>query len=421
MYHPARIFIRFVLRQFFARINVTGAKLVDFGPLLIVANHPNDLLDPLLVVGTYPRPAWFLAKSTLFSTPFIAAILRGMHLVPVFRRQDNVDVTKNDESFKFAADLISLGKAIVIFPEGASLGERRLGPLKTGAARIACQAEHLANFTLGLKIQPVGITYSQFKRFRSSVTVHVAEPITLIDWAAQYESNPREVVREITELISAKLREITIEVPLTGAAHLAERIGMLFQSLGVGRDEWSRLRIVARNLAQIESIDSATRDDIIQRVDRYFEHAAELGLDGDENLTPWVRRATWPMTLMALAISPLAILGAIICYPPYKLTGIYVSRMVRDPVEHGGAKLSAGVVLYTLWFGLLAFIVGLITHSILLAVLTYVELVLLAVVTNRTVWRLQIWLLWLFKPLSMAALRRERGQLIYDLQALRTV
>ena len=65
------------------------------GPLLLLPNHPNSLLDPTLVMATAERPVRFLAKSTLFGTP-LRPLLRAAGAIPVYRRQDEgVDTSKN--------------------------------------------------------------------------------------------------------------------------------------------------------------------------------------------------------------------------------------------------------------------------------------------------------------------------------------
>ena len=62
----------------FYRVERVGPPLPD-GALLLVANHPNTLLDPSLVQTTAGRPIRFLAKSTLFHGGFLSPF------IPAFR------------------------------------------------------------------------------------------------------------------------------------------------------------------------------------------------------------------------------------------------------------------------------------------------------------------------------------------------
>ena len=83
------------IAHLFYRVDHVGSPPAE-GPLLLLPNHPNALLDPALVMATADRPIRFLAKSTLFQTP-LRPILRAAGAIPVFRRQDQgVDATLDD-------------------------------------------------------------------------------------------------------------------------------------------------------------------------------------------------------------------------------------------------------------------------------------------------------------------------------------
>src|SRR5687768_1415620 len=81
----------------FYRIDTIGSVPAT-GPLLLLPNHPNALLDPALIMATAGRPVRFLAKSTLFSGPF-APLVRLAGAVPVYRPKDGAAVKRNTETF----------------------------------------------------------------------------------------------------------------------------------------------------------------------------------------------------------------------------------------------------------------------------------------------------------------------------------
>ena len=187
--------VQVALRVFFRRIEVRHPERLHLpGPLLLAGNHPNTLMDPLLAAVNRRQPIAFLAKSTFFKNPVVRAIMTSGNSIPIYRRQDTEAgaapatpeqvTTQNEAVFGRCYDYLGRGGTIMIFPEGTSVSERRLRPLKTGAARIALGAEARHDFKLGLKVVPVATNYFDPSRFRSDVLLNVAPPIRVEAYAA---------------------------------------------------------------------------------------------------------------------------------------------------------------------------------------------------------------------------------------------
>src|SRR6266487_1954247 len=134
--------LRFALRVYFSRVEVTGLENVpQTSPVIFVLNHPNALVDPAFLLCLAPRRVSFLAKAPLFRIPILGSLVRALESLPVYRRQDaGEDVDRNQETFVAARKLLARGGTIGICPEGVSHDETRLRPIKTGAARIALGA-----------------------------------------------------------------------------------------------------------------------------------------------------------------------------------------------------------------------------------------------------------------------------------------
>src|SRR5258706_8401097 len=59
------------------------------GPVLFAGNHPNSLIDPILIITTCGRKVHFAAKDALFKGRLMRAVLRGLGAVPIKRRDDH--------------------------------------------------------------------------------------------------------------------------------------------------------------------------------------------------------------------------------------------------------------------------------------------------------------------------------------------
>ena len=171
-------------------------------------------MDPLLAAVNRRQPIAFLAKSTFFVNPVVRAIMESGNSIPIYRAQDagtggpitpEQRAAQNEATFGRCFDYLGNGGTIMIFPEGTSVSERRLRPLKTGAARIALGAEARHDFKLGLKVVPVATNYFDPSKFRSDVLLNVAPPIVVADYAAAYARNPDEAAEQLTEAIRVAL------------------------------------------------------------------------------------------------------------------------------------------------------------------------------------------------------------------------
>ena len=135
-------------KLFFGRVVINNKNMVPAkGPLIIVANHRNMILDPGMVRYSCRRNLYYLTKHTLFNNKLLGWLLKNANGIPIYRKEDDPSmIGKNKDIFRELYKLFKDGKCLIIFPEGISLASSSLLKIKTGAARMALNAEVKYNF-----------------------------------------------------------------------------------------------------------------------------------------------------------------------------------------------------------------------------------------------------------------------------------
>jgi len=335
-----RALFRLALRIFFRRVEVEGGERVPReGAVIFAVNHPNALVDPLLLLCFAPRPVSVLAKAPLFSMPVIGSFVRAFDSIPVYRSQDpGTDLSKNRETFEAARGLLSRGGSLVLFPEGASHDDPKLRRLKTGAARIALGAAALSGSPL--TVVPAGLYYTWKQRFRSSALVSFGKPITVAPAPLEADGEPpADAVRSLTRRLEEELSRLTLQAESREVLDLVRRAERLFSA---GEDDGSaslsseldRRRELAEGYRRLADRDPARLNVIRDRIARFEVERKAAGLPL-EDLTP-VRVGARAVTrlvarnLAGLLLLPFAAVGLLLHYPAYRLAAFLSRRVARS-------------------------------------------------------------------------------------------
>lgn len=354
-----------LVRLFYREIHVAGAeRLPAEGPWLIACNHPNGLLDPLVLRLGLHRPVGFLAKSTLFGNPIGRAAMEAFGALKAFRQSDGQDTSKNEQSFEHCRALLRGGGYLCLFPEGVSHSDPALRPLKTGAARIALsyQQQRLEKGGPPLWLVPAGLTYSAKETFRSTAAVTVGQPIDVAAFADQHGSDPA-AARALTELLQQRLAESVLQADSQALWRglLAVAAWTDPQAAGDLALRQRRAHRLAERWGQLSASDPPAAEALQQQA-QAFVHALQaldlgdpLALE-DPPLTP--ARLLPPLASLLLLL-PLAAVGALLGWLPYRAVRPAALKLAGSETDLVSTiKVLLGALALTLWWAAEAALAG---------------------------------------------------------------
>lgn len=378
LYVILRFIVTIAVRIFFRTLHVKNADLVpDNGPLIIVANHPSTFMDPMVIGSYIKQPLHFISKGSLFTGWFVRMLLHSLHMIPIYRKQDNPDlIDKNEDSFRQCYVFLAKRKALLIFPEGISKSDRRLDKIKTGAARIALGAEASADYRLGLTIVPVGLNYTEVGTFRSDLFISFADPIDVSTFFDLYREDDRRAVNALTDHIRQRLEEHTISIENASHAELVEQIESLYKSklsddIGLSIEEKADDFRLTKGI--LEAVEYFSRKDpqrvstLQRKLRQYYADLDRLHLKDDAVHIGDFRRSLSIDSIKTAAFIlcgfPIYMCGVAGNYPPYKLIDILTGKVFSDVEYQGPVKLVLGVFLFPLFYGLQLWMIAMLFNT----------------------------------------------------------
>lgn len=387
MYALLRVLAGIALRWYYRDIDVEGLdRLPARRPLLLAVNHPNALVDALLVGCVVPRRIVITAKSTLFTNRLGAALLRWVSVVPLRRAADEAEITdkpnpaRNRGTFEAVHDALRRGGAVLVFPEGITHDEPSLAPLKTGAARMALHCKKAGDVP-ELAIVPIGLTFERKEAPRTRVLVRIGEPIVVAEWDAPPGTAPAQA---LTAEIETRLRAVTLNFASSDNAARAVRLASLIASIF---DEAPAISAAGRSLAveaaiarRIQRIEQALErgDDVLREraaaveanLDAFGRSTRTCGILVEDigisrALGPGVRFAIREGWLLLIG-GPIALWGRLNHWLPIRAARAVAMRSIDSAADPAMRTLVAGTafvlltylaqtaIAYALWGGWIA-------------------------------------------------------------------
>ncbi|HEV8270619.1 MAG TPA: 1-acyl-sn-glycerol-3-phosphate acyltransferase [Chitinophagaceae bacterium] len=181
LYSILKVLVRLAAKIFCRKIIINNRELLkEKGPMILACSHPNSFLDAVLMDILFKKPIWSLTRGDAFLNKKITRLFYKLKMLPVYRPSEGVEnLSENYKTFDACIELFKRHQIVLIFSEGLCMNEWHLRSLKKGTARLAykCQQENIP-----LKILPVGLNYSSFKRFGKNLFVNFGNIFTANDF-----------------------------------------------------------------------------------------------------------------------------------------------------------------------------------------------------------------------------------------------
>jgi glycerol-3-phosphate O-acyltransferase / dihydroxyacetone phosphate acyltransferase len=383
-YRVVRAIARFWLWFFFKAVAVRHPERVPrSGPVLLCINHPNNLIDSLVVGAAVRRKVHYLATASLFRNSLVARFLLAAGAIPVYRKQDQARripgssgaprveadgaaPDRNADTFAACAAAFERGALVAIYPEGTTHNEARVQRIKTGAARIALAWETAHPRTLAMI--PVGLTFEARKSFRARVLVSFGAPLPVDSYVTAYREDPVKAVDALTSHLQDSMEAEVVNVERIDDARLLRGIEELYrdvlarevmESRGLGPRDVDLVRL-SRSI--VEAIDwfKAREPERVERIwQRIRTYRALLAQHHLRDETVRARRerlpaharlvSTWDTLLLGL---PLFGYGALVNGLPYLIPRWLARRMARKETDYATIRLLASVVAFPVFWAL---------------------------------------------------------------------
>lgn len=179
------------------------------GPLLLAANHPNSFLDAIILDILFNKPIWSLARGDVFKKPLYIKLLTRLKILPVYRTSEGVEnLETNYQTFDSCKDIFKQNGIVLMFSEGKCINEWHLRPLKKGTARLATTSWQEG---IDLKVLPVGINYSSFRKFGKNIFLNFGSIISKEEILLHDTDGKRHLV--FNNKLKIELEQLVFEIP----------------------------------------------------------------------------------------------------------------------------------------------------------------------------------------------------------------
>jgi glycerol-3-phosphate O-acyltransferase/dihydroxyacetone phosphate acyltransferase len=356
IYQFLKYLFKLTLESFFRVLRVRGHENIPDGPVIFVANHPSTLMDPVIIATILKRPVYFLAAAEFMGKGWVTIFMQKfINMIPVYR-PDTLpgEAKKNADVFFKCFEHLGKDGSILIFPEGSSITQRKLRPLKTGTVRIALGAEEDTGKTIN--IVPIGLNYSNPHQFRSVCFVSIGKPInSKIKELIGYTE--KELALKYTELVEDSLRENVIHLEDESVFELFEKVKKIVLheqqtvsgKMPTQQKQFELGQQIQDAIAYYAKEYPITIQKLNLKLDHYIERILFYNLT-DASIAKGNPKVKWSDCFKIIFGLPVFGFGFLSHAAPYYISSWFFGKMKVGDQFKGSMMLIIGLVLFLIWY-----------------------------------------------------------------------
>jgi glycerol-3-phosphate O-acyltransferase/dihydroxyacetone phosphate acyltransferase len=367
LYAFLKMIMKITVKVFFRSVSIRNKELIPAkGPLLVLVNHPSTFMDPIVVATMLEREVFFLAKGSLFNNGFSKWLLPKLNIIPVYRQHDDPSLMgKNEATFVKCFEHLEKGGVLLMFPEGISITERKLRPIKTGAARIALGAEARNNFNLNVQIVNIGLNYANPHKFNRDLFINIEKPIHVGVYKNEYLKNDFNTVEQLTEDIKTQLEALIIAIEDERIDKLVNNIELLYkyklskeQGISVKNKDahFTLTKAILEAVNYFQKHNPEKVDAMEMRINEYLNNLVRIGLTDTDIAKNKNNDSFFVSNLKAFAIIilglPLFVYGFINNILPFEIPA-RIAKKISSSIEFVGAiGMVGGLFTFSIFYSI---------------------------------------------------------------------
>lgn len=338
LYEIFRIILVFGLRLFHKKFRVVGYENLKGSeiPTIVVGNHQNALLDPILCCSIISQQLHWLTRSDVFKPGLVSFLLRKVNMLPVYREKDNVaDLRdRNEAIFQECYRRLNRGHWISLFPEGTHKGKKSLNtPLKKGIGRLIIGTFEANPNLQQIRILPLGLEYSEFFEKDGNFMLRIGKPIVLSkeDYTTANKAIwANELVADISAQIKAVMTDIRNDEYYEEYLTIQDLIHFVYPY-----NDWHENVVIYQDMVNAKCFEKPV---FLEELKKLNQLSKELSFSNQTEFDAM----QWRMwnSLRVFMTVPFSFIGKIIFYPISNFTEKFVQTKLKDLLFRNSIRIT---------------------------------------------------------------------------------